>query len=268
MTLTILFAAGLFILGAAVGSFTSVVIYRLHKQEKNILLGRSACTECKTQLKPLDLIPIVSYLVLRGKCRYCSKEISYMYPALELITGALFAILFFKFQFLDANLVFSDKMLMLYILYAFYTFILVFTFFFDLHYLKVSDEILLPAILIGLIATLLTPLTPHFFDAILGAAIGIAFFGIQILVSRGTWVGMGDLRIGAFMGTILGWKFLLVALFLSYIIGSIASIAIALNKKKFFGVKIPFAPFLVIGTFLTIFFGNDILQWYLNGLGF
>lgn len=268
MLLTIVFTAILFIFGAAIGSFTSVVIYRLHTKEQGIFRGRSSCTSCKTELKPLDLVPILSYLVLRGKCRYCSKEISYMYPMLELITGALFAILFFKFQFVDANFAFSEKMLGMYVLYAFYTFVLVFTFFYDLHYLKVSDEILLPAILIGLIATLATPLTPHFINALIGAGIGIAFFGLQILVSRGTWVGLGDLRVGTFMGVILGWKLMIVALVLSYFIGSIISIFVAIKQKKFYGVKVPFAPFLVTGTFLTIFFGEEILEWYLNGMWF
>ena len=119
MSLTIIFTATLFILGAAIGSFTSVIIYRLHKKEKGIFGGKSSCAECKTALKPLDLVPILSYLVLRGKCRYCNKEISYMYPALELVTGALFALLFYKFQFVDSNLVFSEAILGMYALYAF-----------------------------------------------------------------------------------------------------------------------------------------------------
>ncbi|MEK7171327.1 MAG: prepilin peptidase [Patescibacteria group bacterium] len=267
MSLTIIFTATLFILGAAIGSFTSVIIYRLHKKEKGIFGGKSSCAECKTALKPLDLVPILSYLVLRGKCRYCNKEISYMYPALELVTGALFALLFYKFQFVDSNLVFSEAILGMYALYAFYTFVLVFTFFFDLHYLKVSDEILIPAILIGLIATIATPLTPHFIDALIGLGIGVAFFGLQSLVSRGKWVGLGDLRIGAFMGVILGWELMLVALFISYMIGSAISIFIAIKQKKFYGVKVPFAPFLVTGTFLTIFLGDKILNWYLGGMG-
>lgn len=265
--LTFSFSLLLFILGAAVGSFTSVVIYRLHHQKRGIFRGRSACPECETKLAPLDLVPIVSYLTLRGKCRYCSKEISYMYPLLEILAGFIFVLLFFKFPFADNALHFSGTLLNLYLLYAFYTFILLFTFFFDLHYLKVSDEILLPAILIGLIATIAQPLTPHIFDALIGAGIGIAFFGLQILVSKGTWVGLGDLRVAAFMGVILGWKLMVVALFLSYLMGSVVSLGIVIRKKKFMGVKIPFAPFLVAGTFVTIFFGEAILAWYLRGLG-
>ncbi len=268
MILNIFFLLVLFIFGTAVGSFTSVVIYRLHHKKRGILRGRSECTNCETTLQPLDLIPIVSYLSLRGKCRYCNKEISYMYPLLELISGSLFAVLFFKFPFVNEALQFSGPLFGMYALYAFYFFVLLFTFFFDLHYLKVSDEILLPAILIGLIATIATPLTPHIWNALIGAGVAMSFFGLQFLISKGTWIGLGDVRIGAFMGVILGWKLTIVALFLSYLIGSAVSIFIIARKKKFLGVKIPFAPLLVTGTLITIFFGDSVLQWYLRGLGF
>ncbi len=262
------FLIALFILGAAVGSFISVFIYRLHAGKKGIISGRSHCPDCEEKLAPLDLIPIVSFLVLRGKCRYCSKEISYMYPLLEIMTGTLFSLLFLKFPFFDATLNFSEVMLGMYALFAAYFFVLVFTFFYDLHYLQIADEILLPAIIIGLIATIATPLTPNIFDALLGAAIALLFFGAQFLFSKGTWIGLGDLRVGAFMGVILGWKMLLVALVLSYLLGSFVSLFIAAKKKKFLGIKIPFAPFLVGGTLVTIFFGDQVLAWYLQTLGF
>lgn len=263
--LTLAFSIGLFVLGAAIGSFISVLIYRIHSKKRGILRGRSACPECETQLAPLDLIPIASFLVLRGKCRHCSKDISYMYPLLEFVSGALFVLLFFKFPFLNEALQFSGNLFGLYLLHAFYVGVLVFTFFYDLKYLKVADEILLPGILIGLIATFM-PGTPHFIDALLGAVLGLAFFGIQIFVSRGEWVGYGDLRVGAFMGVILGWKLAIVALFLSYLIGSCVAVAVAVRKKKFMGVKIPFAPMLATGTLLALFFGNDLLEWYLGGM--
>lgn len=264
----IFFLLALFIIGSAIGSFISVLIYRLHHREESILRGRSHCPDCKRKLSPLDLIPLVSYLTLRGKCRYCNKEISYMYPLLEIISGFLFAVLFLKFPFFDEALNFSGEMLGLYLLFSYYAFTLIFTFFFDLRYLKVADEILLPAILIGFIATLGAPATPHFIDALIGAAIPIAFFGLQILASRGTWMGLGDLRVGAFMGVILGWKLVIVALFLAYLIGSLVSLVIIIRRKKFTGVKIPFAPFLVLGTFAAMFYGEAIVGWYLNGMGF
>lgn len=267
MQLQIFFVLALFILGAAVGSFTSVVIYRMHKGEKGIFRGRSKCTNCETQLNPLDLVPIASYLVLRGKCRYCSKAISYMYPTLEVVSGAIFALLFWKFPFVDGAMNFSSPFVGMYALYAFYAFVLIFTFFYDLHYLEVSDEIMLPAILVAFIVTLAAPLTPNFVDALLGALVGAAFFGIQYLVSKGTWIGLGDLRIGAFMGAIFGLKLVIVALFVSYILGSVVALIISVRKRKLVGVKIPFAPILVTGTFITIFFGTNILTWYIKLLG-
>jgi prepilin signal peptidase PulO-like enzyme (type II secretory pathway) len=190
-----------------------------------------------------------------------------MYPLLEIVTGTLFALLFLKFPFVNSVLQFDSTLIGMYALYAFYTFVLVFTFFFDFHYLKVADEILLPAILIGLIATLATPLTPNILSALFGLLIGGAFFGLQYLVSKGTWVGLGDVRVGAFMGVVLGWKLVLVALFVSYIVGSIVAIFVSIQKKQFKGVKVPFAPMLVTGTFVVIFYGETILSWYLKGLG-
>lgn len=259
-----IFLGILFIIGAAVGSFMSVVVYRIHSDKKGIICGRSSCKNCEKKLAPLDLIPIVSYLTLRGKCRYCSGEISYMYPLMEIITGAVFSVLFLKFPFISSIFEFNLVFLGLYTLYAFYAFVLLFTFFFDLHYMKIADEILLPAILIGLIATFAAPLTPNLIDALIGALIPIAFFGLQILLSKGRWIGMGDLRIGAFMGVILGWKLVIVALFLSYIIGSVISLLIVARKKQILNIKVPFAPFLVTGTFMAMFFGDKIINWYLN----
>lgn len=257
----------LFILGAAFGSFLSVLVYRLHAEEKPLIGGRSHCTDCKTTLKPLDLVPLLSYLTLRGRCRYCSKDISYMYPLIEVINGTLFVLLFLKFPFLSETLQLSVNALGLYLLHASYACILIFTFFFDLKYRVVADQVLLPAILIGLIATIASPLTPSLVSALIASGIALVFFGLQILISQGKWVGSGDVRVGVFMGVILGWELLLVALFCSYIIGSLFSLVIAARQKKIFGISIPFAPFLVTGTFIAMFLGDDILRWYLGGFG-
>lgn len=264
---TILTLVLLFLFGAGLGSFMSVIIYRLHAKERGILKGRSHCPDCRTPLQAKDLLPLLSYLTLRGKCRYCSTKISFMYPLLEISMGILLVMLFFKFPFLDQNFAFDYNFLFLYGLYTLYFFILVFTFYYDLRYLTISDEILLPAILIGLLATL-SPLTLTLIDAFIGAVIPLLFFGLQIGLSKGEWIGGGDLRVGAFMGVILGWKLVLVALALSYFIGGFASILIVIKEGKFAGVKVPFAPFLVTGTLVTIFYGESILQWYLQSLGF
>ncbi len=267
MGITITSTVLLFILGAAAGSFISVVIYRIHRSAKTIITGRSKCPHCEETVSVRDLIPIASYLILRGKCRNCSKEISYTYPLLELMTGLVFVLLFFKYPFLDNALIFSLENIGLYLLYGFYSLILIFTFFYDVQYLAVSDEVLLPAILIALIATFAAPLTPTFFDALFGGALAAGFFALQSLISRGKWVGLGDIRVGAFMGVILGWQLTLLALFAAYIIGSIFSLRIILKTKEWHGIKIPFAPFLVTGSFIALFWGDFLINWYLRSLG-
>ncbi|MBP9718355.1 prepilin peptidase [Candidatus Gracilibacteria bacterium] len=266
MTILIVLTIAAGILGMLFGSFISVAIDRLHTKEKGMVTGRSRCEACKKTLHAKDLVPLLSFLVLRGKCRHCSARISYMYPILELITGALFALMYVKFPFLTESLVFSESMMGLFVLHAFYTIVLVFTFFYDLRYMEVADEVLVPGIIIALIATIGAPLTPSLIDALLGMAIPVGFFLLQILVSKGRWIGGGDLRVGAFMGAILGWQLVIVALFASYMVGSIISIGIALKKKTLTGIQVPFAPFLVAGTYIAMFFGNDLIKWYLGSL--
>lgn len=266
MTISLLLSIGIFLIGLALGSFTSAAVYRLHTKEHKFIKGRSICPQCKMQLKVKDLIPLVSYFMLRGRCRYCQKEISYMYPTLELLFGGLLVAFFVKFPFFNEFLQFDGWNFLSFIIFAIYTFILLFTFFFDLHYLHVADEILLPGIFIGLLTSFL-PGFPNLIDLLVGLLIGAGFFTIQYTLSRGKWVGAGDIRVGGFIGVILGWKLTILGLILSYIIGSVTSLILAIRRHQFRGIKIPFAPFLVTGTLLTIFFGQNILEWYMKFLG-
>ena len=265
-----LVAAFCFILGAAIGSFLSVVIHRLPKKEKGILKGRSHCPQCRQKLKVRDLIPILSYLTLYGRCRYCGKRIPIIYPLLEITTALAFFFAFHVSHILSfsatANLHEFNLLQLPYLILLFIYFgILIFTFFYDILYLEVADRVLVPGIILALTATIL-PQTPHVVDALLGALIGFSFFGLQILISKGKWLGGGDLRIALFMGLILGWKMLILGLILSYFVGSIISIIVIITKKGGLKTRIPFAPFLVIGTVLALFYGQTILNWYLNFL--
>lgn len=256
------------LVGMAFGSFLSVAIHRMHVEKTSWVKGRSHCPKCMSPLRWHDLIPLLSYLLLRGKCRDCGESISYMYPLMELLTGVMCALIFVKFPFYNSELLLSETNLWLFLLYFFYTIVLMFTFFYDIKYMEVSDTVLVPTIVIALIATIGSPLTPSLPDALIGAAIPVAFFSLQIILSKGKWIGGGDIRVGALMGAILGWQLVIVALFASYIIGSIVSIGIALKKETIRGIQVPFAPFLVIGTFVALFFGNVIIQWYLGDLMF
>ncbi|MBI5754668.1 prepilin peptidase [Candidatus Peregrinibacteria bacterium] len=258
----IFFSVLIFILGISLGSFLSVVIPRLKYNKKGIIKGRSECPKCKTRLSASELIPLVSFLLLMGKCKNCKKPISWIYPTIELVTGIIFLIFFWKWY--PHDLVNGKELSMNLLWLALelvYALVLIATFFYDLLYMEIPDKILIPAILLALTATVL-PGSPHLIDALLGAMIPLAFFGLQIAVSGGRWMGGGDLRIGAFMGLILGWKLVILALMISYITGSIISVALIARKKGGLKTQIPFAPFLVTGTFLSMLEGEKILEWY------
>ena len=262
-----------FMLGASIGSFLSVVIYRIKHNKKGILTGRSICPNCDNTLKPQYLVPVFSWLFLKGKCGFCGKKISANYFFLEVFTGALFAITFLKFNFITSidNTVIPNattdivdfKALNFFIFYAIEFTLLSAIFFYDKMYTEIPDRLSIPAILIALVGTvtlgILTPL-----QTIIGAVAISGFFLAQFILSRGRWIGGGDIRLGAIIGAILGWKLGIIALMIAYITGSIAAIALLLQKKSKMKNQIAFGPFLIIGLLVAIFYGEQILNWYLG----
>lgn len=271
-----LFAALInFILGTAIGSFISVVIYRLHSKKKGIILSQSICTNCNKKLKWRHLVPIFSWLFMRGKCGYCRKSISYHYLLLELFTGLIFLITFLKWNFVQGSASIIDPEFLHYSIdwlifesYIFYLIIfslLTAIFFYDLKYKEIPDKISLPTIAIAIVGIIIFG-EPAWQDALIGASAIFGFFLIQFLISKGKWIGGGDLRLGALMGILLGWKLGLTALIIAYIIGSIISILLLTTGKATRKTAIPFGPFLISGTLIAIFYGNEILTWYLSFL--
>jgi len=250
-----------FSLGLFFGSFGNVVIMRLHSEEKGILKGRSHCAKCNHPLSAWDLIPLFSWIFLRGKCRYCRKPISFQYPLVELIMGAMFLAAYSA----SVNLGFQNPFYLTWLLIIFFAFTLLFIY--DLLYMELPDEISLPAMVI-LFGFNFFVFTPTWQDALIGAAIPVGFFGIQYLISKGKWIGEGDFRLGILMGLILGWKLTIVALFLGYILGAIVGIYVLVSKSKKMSSQLPFGPFLILGTMITLFLGNNIWSWYLGFLGF
>ena len=240
----------IFLIGLAIGSFLNVVICRLD-QEKSPVRGRSFCPQCHRQIAWYDNIPILSFLLLGGRCRHCRESISLQYPLVELATAVIFILLYWRFgpglPFL-VTAVFSCFLLVI--------------FTYDLKHYLILDRVAVPAMIFAFLANLYLGL--GFWHLILGAIIGGGFFAVQFFVSQGKWVGDGDIRLGALMGLMLGWKYLLVALFLAYLIGAgFGLILIFLNKKKM-SSAIPFGPFLAGATFITLLYGDQILNWYLN----
>ena len=268
-----------FLFGSAIGSFLNVVIYRLESEEE-IVKKRSHCVNCGQTLRWPDLIPLFSFFYLGGRCRYCHKKISWQYPLVELLTGLIF-VLIFKIQFLNFSqffyLGFSDFSFLrlinfFYFLYAACSLLVIFVF--DLRYYFIPDKVLLPLILITffwrgylslktlkgsiLLDWLLVfkNFAPYFFSA-LGA---FAFFLAIILITRGKGMGFGDAKLVFLLGLILGWPKIFIALFLSFFIGSLVGLALILIKKKSWKSSVPFGPFLIGATVLTIFFGQTLIK--------
>ncbi|MFA7685456.1 MAG: prepilin peptidase [Candidatus Gracilibacteria bacterium] len=272
----IIVAAIIFIFGTAIGSFLSVVVYRLKTKKKGIMFSRSICPTCKKKLKWNHLFPIFSWLFLKGKCGYCGAKISSHYLTLELVTGLTFLATFLSFNFLTATPFASAPDLFLYSmdwqifgLFIFYIIefsLLIGVFFYDYMYQEIPDSLSIPAIIIALAKGLILS-DPTFLSMIIGGTGIFTFFFLQILVSKGKWMGGGDLRMGVLMGLLLGWEKALIALVIAYILGSIVGLILILSGKANRKSAIAFGPFLIIGTTIMIFFGDLILISYLSLLG-
>ena len=240
-----------FFFGLIVGSFLNCVIYRL-EEGKSFLKGRSFCPHCKHKLIWQDLIPIFSFLILRGKCRYCQKKISWQYPTIEIATGLLFLSIFI-FHFSIFNLIIACFLIIIFV--------------YDLKHYIIPDKVIYPAIIIALIFNfqfLIVNEFSIFKFSILSALGAAAFFLLIVLISRGKWMGVGDIKLAFLMGLILGFPNILVALFLAFFIGAIMGIGLIATGKKTLKSEVPFGPFLVAGTFLALFWGQDVINWYFN----
>lgn len=278
MDITILFI--LFVLGICVGSFLNVLIDRI-PQGKSPFSGRSYCDKCKKTLKWYDLIPLISYLFLKGKCRHCHSPISAYYPLVELVTGLMFFILFlwltnlpFTIYHLPFNLT-IEQFSNLAINYAYYAFILasfIVIFFTDLKYGIIPDKIVYTAVAVStiyyLLFTIYSPMVngqSSIINALFSGVGSFLFFLILYLITRGKGMGFGDVKLAFLLGIILGFPKIVAAFYVAFLTGAIAgSILIIWKKKKLKGGTIPFGPFLIIGAGLSLFFGEKIIRLVLS----
>ena len=262
----LIFPIFIFIFGLIVGSFLNCLIFRLEKKE-SFIFGRSFCPKCHHQLSFQDLIPVFSFLILRGKCRYCSQKISWQYPLVELLTAFLF-FLIFQFQVSNFNY-FSISIFLNLIYYWLIASFLIIIFIYDLRTYIIPDKIIFFALL-GIIFYRLFEIWNYgkwntFLIWNLGFGILPSFFLLAIiLLSHGHWMGLGDFKLSILMGLFLGYPNILVALFFSFFLGGIIGLGLVLLKKKSLKSEIPFGPFLVSGTFFSLFFGQKIVDFYLN----
>lgn len=249
----------LFLLGLSVGSFINVVVFRLHLKS-SIIKGRSKCPSCNHQLAVKDLVPVVSFLLLRGRCRYCGNLISWQYPLVELVVAILFVwIGFYHFKFLGS---FSEINLFILARDFLAISVLITLFVYDFRFMEIPDEISLPAIITCFLLGIFGGLNWHMM--LISAFIGFGFFLLQYVISAGRWIGGGDLRLGFLMGVLLNWPSLIFAIFLAYIIGAIFALWLLINYKIDRKTQLPFGIFLTPATIFSIFFGQRIVEYYLN----
>lgn len=243
------------LLGLGIGSFLNVVINRLAEAES--ILGRSHCPDCKHQLVWYELLPVVSYIGLGGRCKHCQKSISLQYPVVELTTATLFVIMtqWFWPNVLDISI------------YIVYTTLLLAIFVYDLKYYLIPDVFTIPGIVLAIVGGWLLGITP--LNIAIGSAVGGGLFLIQYLMSRGRWIGGGDIRLGFLLGAMLGWPNVIVGLFSAYVIGASVAIGLMMRGKKTMKDMLPFGTFLSAATIGSFLFGNQIIDWYFYGiLGF
>lgn len=271
MIVILLFPLWVFVIGLCIGSFLNVVICRL-KTKESILFTRSHCPECKNLLKWFEMVPVLSFLLQGGKCRSCGRKINWQYIWVETATGCLFLhVIDHGLQITNLNLTDLVSTLLLLVIVCF----LVIIFVYDLKHYIIPDKIVYPAILVALAFNLFTDLySGHLLfsidsstvNGLLAAFLAGGFFLSLILVSKGKWMGLGDVKLAALMGLILGWPNILLALFLASLLGAIVGIILVLRGMKSMKSQVPFGPFLVSATLLSIFYGHQIVGWYLSTL--
>lgn len=277
-------------LGLALGSFVNAAVWRLRQQEQvkkpkakkmgllsafsfqssanknrySILTGRSMCPQCKHKLSAKDLIPVISWLELKGKCRYCKKPISWQYPLVELLTAALFVASYalwpysFQGQSLESGVLFGLWLIIL-------TF-LVMLFVYDIRWMELPDKLVLwvtasSVLFVGLLA--LSEESTQVASSLLSAGLLFALFYLLFQISKGRWIGGGDVKLAPALGLLAGSPLkTMLLLFIASLIGTIIGVPLLIGKKDKRLVKLPFGPLLIVGLLVVFFFGQNIIDWY------
>ncbi len=265
MELVLLFP--IFVLGLAIGSFVNVLIYRTLKNESP-WEGRSYCDNCRRQLSWYENIPVVSYLVLGGKCRTCKKKISWTYPVVEMVTGLLFVwwgtLGFAFFQLTRSPLLYLQPLFWLFV-----GLVLVVIFFADFKYGIIPD---FAVAALGLSSLLYRGFLVYvgemqgrdFVLAVVSGLVALAAFFSLLVVTRGRGMGFGDVKFALVMGFLLGYPRVVVGFFLSFLLGGAVAVGLLLAGKKKFGQALAFGPFLIAGLILALLWGGQIWGWYFS----
>jgi leader peptidase (prepilin peptidase)/N-methyltransferase len=238
------------ILGLVIGSFLNVCIYRIPKEE-SIAFPPSHCAKCQHNLSPVDLVPVFSYIFLRGRCKYCNEKISIRYPLIESLNGLLYLIVYLKFGLTLSALKYCILVSIL---------IVIGMIDYDTQFVFTSTTIFGAIIAVIFIIIQAIVYKTGTIDLILGGLIGFGIIGLIVFLTKG--MGEGDIEIGTVCGLFLGVKGILLGLFLGIVIGGIVGIIILSLKLKKAKEKIAFGPCIAIGSLISMIWGVEILKFY------
>jgi leader peptidase (prepilin peptidase)/N-methyltransferase len=275
----VLIVAVVLVLGLCLGSFVNALVWRLHEQSAlegkkskaaralrtrlSIISGRSMCPSCKHELAARDLVPVLSWLSVKGKCRYCAKPIGWQYPAVELVTAGLFIFSYF----------FWPLPLHGFGLFEFVPWLICLTGFvalavYDIRWFLLPTKILRPLIGLAILQVVGLSLFYHgglrtIAGALFGVLVASGIFYVLFIVSKGSWIGGGDVRLGMLLGLLIGgpvMSFFLI--FVASTLGTVVALPLLLSHKLRRTSHVPFGPFLLAGAIITRLFGAVIIAWY------
>ena len=237
--------------GLVIGSFLNVLIYRMPREESIVFPG-SHCTACGHELKWYELIPLFSYLFLRGKCHSCKVKISPIYPFVEVLNSLFYVLVFLKFGYsLDS------------IIYSLVTSALIAIAFIDFKNQIIPDELNVFILILGIIKLAYSFSLSNLLASTIGLLAGGGFFLLLAVVTGGA-MGGGDIKLMGALGFLLGWKQIILVSFFSFILGALISVALIATKIRKMKDYIPFGPFIVLSGIIAIFFGASLISYYLN----
>lgn len=280
-------------LGIVFGSFVNALVWRLHEQEDllydksgnrrksiskrdksrlsdlSILKGRSMCVDCGHTLSAKDLIPLLSWLSMKGKCRYCSHKISWQYPIVELFTGFMFglSVVFWPYEF--GGVVWAGLFALWLVMIVVFVALSVY----DMRWMLLPNKLVFVLQFMALIFTVVLAFQlKHSGEALLTPVWGVVFlaglFWVMYVVSRQQWIGGGDVKLAVALGLIVGGPInALLVVFVSALLGSLVGIPVMIISKKGRQTRIPFGPFLMVSTVLVFWFGTQVIDWYVGKIG-
>jgi len=253
---------GIFVLGAVVGSFLNVVMLRL-RSGMSFVTGKSQCLSCGTELRWFELIPIVSFLLQRGRCRTCRAKLFYQYPLVELATAVVFVLVLSRSGIFLLPEVRSVVVLVLSLVFWCVALVIAG---YDARHKIIPDELSIVLGVLGMVFAFTDPTIPVVVSLVCGVFPAL-FYGALWLVSRGKWMGLGDAKLAFGLGAYLSWPMVLLGNLFGFWIGAIWGILFMLVGKYNRKSELPFGPFLIIGAFIAYYAGEALLEWYTSLIG-